>query len=132
MHDVDRLSLQQHVRFTGYVNEEELPALLSAAVLFVYPSVYEGFGLPPLEAMACGTPVITSNVSSLPEVVGDAAVLVDPYDIDALSSAMVRVLSDATLRDTLREKGLARSKMFSREETARQTLQVYEAVSGRS
>jgi glycosyltransferase involved in cell wall biosynthesis len=129
---VERLSLQRYVTMTGYVSEQDLPALLSGAVAFVYPSLYEGFGLPPLEAMACGTPVITSNVSSLPEVVGDAAILVDPYDTEALSSAMLKLISDTDLRHVLREKGLARAKLFSWDETARQTLRVYEQVCGRS
>jgi glycosyltransferase involved in cell wall biosynthesis len=120
--------LEHKVIFTGYVPEADLPALYNGADLFVFPSLYEGFGLPPLEAMACGTPVVTSNASSLPEVVGDAAITVDPYDVDALTSAMRRVLADPCLRDELRQKGLARASEFTWERTARQTLAVYRQV----
>ena len=125
-----RPGLERRVVFTGYVPEADLPALYSAADLFVFPSLYEGFGLPPLEAMACGTPVVCSNSSSLPEVVGDAAVTVDPYDVEALAQAMHRVLSDANLRDELRAKGLARTAQFTWERTARETWRVYEKVLG--
>ena len=99
--------------FSGYVEEEDLPTLYSGAVAFVFPSLYEGFGLPALEAMACGTPVITSNTTSLPEVVGDAAVLVDPLDVDELCEAMSKVLDDESLRTELRLKGLMRAAEFS-------------------
>ncbi|WP_165360661.1 glycosyltransferase family 1 protein [Candidatus Chloroploca sp. Khr17] len=122
---VRRLGLEPNIHVTGYVAEEDLPALYSGADLFVFPSLYEGFGLPPLEAMACGTPVVTSNVSSLPEVVGDAALTVDPYDVTALARAMERALTDATLRTDLRAKGLARAAQFTWERTARETLEVY-------
>jgi glycosyltransferase involved in cell wall biosynthesis len=94
----------------------------------VYPSLYEGFGLPPLEAMQCGTPVITSNSSSLPEVVGDAAVMVDPHDVDALGAAMLAVLRDAALRESLRAKGLARAAAFTWERTAACTIAAYRAA----
>jgi glycosyltransferase involved in cell wall biosynthesis len=124
--EVARLGLESDVIFTGPMPHDELPALFSGAELFVYPSLYEGFGLPPLEAMACGTPVITSNVSSLPEVVGDAALLVDPLDVGELAKAMRRVLSDGELHEQMRMKGLKRAKQFTWEETARRTLQVYE------
>ncbi len=123
-----RPGLERRVVFTGYVPEAALPALYSAADLFVFPSLYEGFGLPPLEAMACGTPVVCSNSSSLPEVVGDAAVTVDPYDVEALAQAMHRVLSDANLCDELRAKGLARAAQFTWERTAQETMKVYESV----
>ncbi|MER3422187.1 MAG: glycosyltransferase family 1 protein [Nitrospiraceae bacterium] len=125
---VSELSLEKDVRFLGYVPDEELPALMSGAELFVYPSLYEGFGLPPLEAMACGTPVVTSNVSSIPEVVGDAALMVDPYDVEGLAEAMQRALMDKDLREDMRIKGLARAKLFSWERTACETLKVYEEV----
>jgi glycosyltransferase involved in cell wall biosynthesis len=98
----------------------------------VWPSFYEGFGLPPLEAMACGTPVITSQVSSLPEVVGDAATLVNPEDVDGLTVAMWRVLSDENLRRAMRAKGLKRAQTFSWERAARETLSVYQRVAGKS
>lgn len=125
----NRLDLGERVRFLGPVDDDSLPALYSAATALVFPSLYEGFGLPALEAMACGTPVVCSNASSLPEVVGDAAMLVDPYDVDAWSEAMARVLSGEALRSELRRKGLARAAQFTWERTARATLAVYaEAV----
>ena len=125
---VEELELEKHVKFLGYVPDDVMPALMSGAEIFIYPSLYEGFGLPPLEAMACGTPVITSNVSSLPEVVGDAALMVDPHDVVALADAMHRVLTDRELREEMRRRGLERANEFSWEETARQTLRVYEEV----
>lgn len=125
---IDKLNLQNDVVFTGYVADEDLPALYNAADLFVYPSIYEGFGLPPLEAMACGTPVITSNTSSLPEVVGDAGIMIDPPDVDGLADAMHEVLTNEGLREDMIKKGLERAKMFSWEKCARETLEVYEEV----
>jgi glycosyltransferase involved in cell wall biosynthesis len=124
----DKLNLQNDVIFTGYILDEDLPALYNAADLFVYPSIYEGFGLPPLEAMACGTPVITSNTSSLPEVVGDGGITVDPYDVDGLAEAMYEILNNDGLREDMIKKGLERAKMFSWEKCARETLKVYEEV----
>lgn len=127
--EVDRviaeLQLDNTVRFLGGVRNEELVYLYNAASAFVLPSFYEGFGLPPLEAMACGTPVIVSNVSSLPEVVGDAGLLVAPDDVEELAVAMSRVLTDTTLREELRNKGLKRARTFSWERAARETLAVY-------
>jgi len=120
--------LHNDVIFTGYLPDEDLPALYNGADLFVYPSLYEGFGLPPLEAMACGTPVITSNTSSLPEVVGNAGIKVDPQDVDQLSDAIYHVLTDENLRLSLIEKGLERSKQFSWERTATETWKVYDEV----
>lgn len=125
---VARLGLEPYVSFTGYVAEEDLPALYAGAALFVFPSLYEGFGLPVLEAMACGTPVVTSNVSSLPEVAGDAALPVNPFDVETIADAMRRVLADPALAAHLRERGLARARQFSWERTARETLAVYERV----
>lgn len=118
----------QDIRLLGYVPEEELAALYGGAFAFLYPSLYEGFGLPPLEAMACGTPVITSNVSSLPEVVSDAAIMVEPYDVDKLAETMYEVLNDEELRQKMSKKGLERAKMFSWEKTTSRTLQVYEEI----
>ncbi|MCL4487634.1 MAG: glycosyltransferase family 4 protein [Chloroflexi bacterium] len=120
--------LQEDVLLPGVALDQEIPALMSGAELFVYPSSFEGFGLPVLEAMACGTPVITSNVTSLPEVAGDAAVMVNPGDSAELAQAMRCVLQDAVLRKELQERGLARSRLFSWERTARETLQVYERI----
>ena len=111
--------------FTGFVAEEDLAALYSGAVAFVFPSLYEGFGLPALEAMACGTPVITSSTTSLPEVVGDAALLVDPMDPDALRDAMSTILSDHSLRADLRRKGLLRATEFSWTRCAELTAGAY-------
>jgi len=125
---IDKLNLQNDVVFTGYVSDEDLPALYNAADLFVYPSIYEGFGLPPLEAMACGTPVITSNTSSLPEVVRDAGIMVDPSDVNGLADAMHEVLTNESLRANMVKKGLEREEMFSWEKCARETLEVYEEV----
>lgn len=122
------LNLDNEVHFTGYVEHSDLPALYSAAEAFVFPSLYEGFGLPPLEAMACGTPVVTSNISSLPEVVGDAALTVDPYDVGALARAIERTLTDEALRKDLRRRGPARSAQFTWEQTARKTTEVYERL----
>ncbi len=114
--------------FTGYVADADLPDLYAGADLFVYPSLYEGFGLPVLEAMACGTAVVTSTTSSLPEVAGDAAALVEPTDVKALAEAMLRLLQDAPAREALAAKGLARARTYSWERTARETIQVYEQV----
>jgi len=111
--------------FTGYVAEEDLASLYSGAMAFVFPSLYEGFGLPALEAMACGTPVITSNTTSLPEVVANAALTVDPTDDDELCEAMSTILSDHSLREELTRRGLARAAAFSWKKCAEQTSQVY-------
>jgi glycosyltransferase involved in cell wall biosynthesis len=99
--------------------------------VFVFPSLYEGFGLPPLEAMASGAPVITSNVSSLPEVVGDAAVLIDPYDPEAIADAIRRVLSDEALRQQLKERGQVRAKHFSWDRSVRRVHEIYQEVLAR-
>lgn len=116
------------VVMTGYVPETDLPALYSGALCFIYPSFFEGFGLPPLEAMKCGAPVIVGNATSLPEVVGDAALKVDPFDVSAIAWAMDQLIKDAELRQELSAKGLARARLFDWKETARKTLAVYEQV----
>lgn len=121
----------ERVRFLGEVPEEDLPALYSMAALFVFPSLNEGFGLPPLEAMACGTPVVTSNTTALPEVAGDAAVMVDPTDAGQIRDAIDTVLGSRALREELREKGLIRAGQFSWETTAKKTMQVYREVLSR-
>ena len=126
---VEDLGLQDEVYFPGYVADEDLPALYTLADLFAFPSLYEGFGLPPLEAMACGTPVVTSNVSSLPEVVGDAALTVDPHDVGALANAMRRVLNEPALRNAMVRRGLAQAQGFTWSRAAGELLHVYhEAV----
>jgi glycosyltransferase involved in cell wall biosynthesis len=127
---VARLGLGERVRFTGYVPDADLPALYSGAACFCYPSLYEGFGLPPLEAMACGTPTITSNVSSLPEVVGDAAITVDPTSVPDLTAALRRLLPDPAARQQYRACGLQQAARFSWDRTARDTRAVYDAVLG--
>lgn len=125
---VDELFLKDQVVFLDYVREENLPYLYSEAVAFVFPSLYEGFGLPPLEAMACGCPVIVSNAASLPEVCGDAAYYVNPYDVQSISKGIYEVLVDDKLRQNLREKGLERAKLFSWEKSAKEHLKVFEVV----
>jgi glycosyltransferase involved in cell wall biosynthesis len=125
---VHRYKLHKEVRFLGYVNDETLAILYRLASLFVFPSLYEGFGLPPLEAMACGAPVVTSNVSSLPEVADDAAVLVNPYEVDSIVEGMRRVLSDPALAADLRQKGLVRARHFSWERSVTRTLDIYRLV----
>jgi len=125
---VVKLGIKDHIIFTGFISNEELPLLLSGADLFVFPSLHEGFGIPLLEAMACGTPVITSNLSSLPEVVADAALLVDPYNVNAISNAMYTLLSDHVLRKELKEKGLIRVKQFSWEKTGKEILRIIETL----
>jgi glycosyltransferase involved in cell wall biosynthesis len=122
---VHRYKLHKHVRFLGFQSEETLAILYRLAAVFVFPSLYEGFGLPPLEAMASGTPVVTSNLSSLPEVAGDAALLVDPYDVAAIRDAIRRVLTEPALREDLRRKGLVRAKQFSWEQSVSRTRQIY-------
>ncbi len=124
---VQQLQLTDRVRFLHNVSDDDVPALLSGALAFVFPSRYEGFGLPPLEAMACGAPVISSNAASLPEVVADAGLLVEPQ-VERLREAMQRAVDDPVLRDKMRERGLQRAALFSWQETARQTLAVYERV----
>jgi glycosyltransferase involved in cell wall biosynthesis len=123
---VERLGLSEAVLLPGFVPHGELPLWYSAADIFVYPSLYEGFGLPVLEAMACGTPVITSNVSSLPEVAGEAGLLVDPTDAEALAEALRQVWRDADLRQEMRTRGLAQAARFSLAALARQTMTVYQ------
>ena len=125
---VHKYKLHKHVRFFGFVPDKTLAVLYRLADVFVFPSLYEGFGLPPLEAMASGTPVITSNVSSLPEVVGDAAFLIDPYEPESIAEAMRRVLTDSTLRNDLRRKGLVRAGEFSWDRSVRRVREIYEEV----
>jgi glycosyltransferase involved in cell wall biosynthesis len=122
--------LTGQVRTLGYVPQDDLPVLYSGAALMAYPSLYEGFGLPPLEAMGCGCPVLTSNVSSLPEVVGDAACMVDPLNIDGMSAALVRILEDSGERRRLRSSGLERAKQFHWDRCALLTFSAYEKALG--
>jgi len=123
---VAELGLQQHVLFPGFVPDDELPALLSGALVFAFPSLYEGFGFPVLEAQACGSPVLTSTTSSLPEVAGEAALLVDPMSIEAIAAGLLRLVTDPILREHLRSAGFANVQRFSWERCARETLLVLE------
>lgn len=127
---VAELGLERDVRFLGFVPEDQLPHWYNAARLFAYPSVYEGFGLPVLEAMACGTPVITSNVASLPEVAGDAAEMVDPHDHAALAAAVQRVLDDDGRHESMRAAGIAQAARFTWARMAEQTVRSYERAIG--
>jgi glycosyltransferase involved in cell wall biosynthesis len=126
--EVDKQGLQGRVHFPGFVAEADLPALYSAATIFVYPSLYEGFGLPALEAMACGLPVIASNQSSLPEVVGKAGLLVNPGEVEAIAAAISRLLEDEALRQALSSAGLARAAEFTWARMASQLVELYQQV----
>jgi glycosyltransferase involved in cell wall biosynthesis len=123
---LDALQLRNYVRFIGFADDADLPALYSEALCLAFPSLYEGFGLPILEAMACGTPVITSKVSSMPEAAGDAALLIDPHDVDALTDALRRVISDSTLREDLVQRGYTQAARFTWDAAARKLLAVYD------
>ncbi len=125
---VEALGLSGRVIFTGYVADDDKAALLSGATALVYPSLYEGFGLPVLEAMACGTPVLTSDVSSLPEVAGDAALLASPLDTEAIAAGMARLVADAGLRHALVERGFLQIRRFSWAQAARQVLEAIESI----
>jgi glycosyltransferase involved in cell wall biosynthesis len=116
------------VLFVDHPSQGDLARFYSAADVFVFPSLYEGFGMPPLEAMACGAPVAASNAASLPEVVGDAALLFDPLDVEAIAATILRVLGDEALAGDLRARGLARAAQFTWERAARDTAAVYERV----
>ncbi len=124
------LGLYKDVSFTGFISDEEVVLYYSNARCLLLPSLYEGFGFPPLEAMACGCPVVTSNTSSLPEVVGEASIMVNPYDTDSLAQAMREVLTNSKLRDNMVRKGLEQSKKFSWEKAAEQTQEVYKKLVG--
>lgn len=126
--EVKNLELQRDIIFTGYIPDEELLYIYNGADLLVYPSLYEGFGLPPLAAMACGVPVVAANTSSVPEVVADAGILINPYNVEELAQAIMNVLNDSGLRENLIQKGLLRSKQFSWEKCARETLEVYREI----
>jgi glycosyltransferase involved in cell wall biosynthesis len=125
---IQELDLENFVIFVDHPPEEDLVAFYNLADIFVYPSMYEGFGMPPLEAMACGTPVVCSNAASLPEVVGDAAVTLDPDDTQVWVAAIERVLNDTALQSDLRERGLKRARQFTWERTAQKTLEVYQEL----
>lgn len=121
----EEFKLEDKIIFTGYVPEEDASAIYSCASAFIFPSLYEGFGIPPLEAMACGTPVIASNTSALPEVVGNAGILVNPLDIENIAFEMDRLINDDKLKKEYSEKGLTQAKRFSWEESAKKALEIY-------
>ena len=123
---IDKSALQSRIKIIGYVPQDDLPALYSAASCLAYPSLYEGFGIPPLEAMACGTPVVTSNTTSLPEVVGEAALSVHPEGTEALAEALKQLVEDKELREELRQRGFQQAAQFSWERTAALTWKTYE------
>ena len=126
-----RARASDRIRFVSHVPDEDVVPLLNRCDVFLFPSLYEGFGLPPLEAMACGAPVITSGTSSLPEVVGDAAITVQPESLNEIATALRRVLADSALRDELGKKGIERAKQFAWNTTASLTLQVYRALNSK-
>lgn len=121
-HAALRLGILERVVFTGLIPEHDLPAYYRGAEVVTMPSLYEGFGLPPLEGMACGIPVVVSNTTSLPEVVGDAGVLVDPLDVDSISHGLTQALTDSTLRASLRARGLARARLFTWDDVAARVI----------
>ncbi len=127
---IQETGMEEFVRFTGFAEEDDLPALYSGAVCCALPSLYEGFGIPVLEAMACGTPVVTSNISSLPEVAGDAGLLVNPYDVEELTEALQRLIEDSELRNDLIQRGFAQAKRFTWAESARHLRDIYQGMLG--
>ena len=124
----NELKMESHIIFTGFVPEDHLPVFYNSCDTFIYPSFYEGFGLPPLEAMNCGTPVIASKLTSIPEVVGDGGILIDPYDLSEISMAIGNLLGNESLRAELSSKALLRASKFSWQNTAQSTLKVYERI----
>jgi glycosyltransferase involved in cell wall biosynthesis len=128
--EISRLQLGEKVRYIGYVERKDLPTLYQLATLFVYPSLYEGFGFPPLEAMACGVPVLCSNTSSFPEVVGDAAIMVDPHDVGQMGKELERLLGNPVLRDEMGTRGLGQAERFGARRMAEETLKVLEEAAG--
>lgn len=127
-----RLGIEGQLHFAGYISRENLPGVYVAARALLYPSLYEGFGLPPLEAMGCGTPVLASNVSAMPEVIGDAGVLINPCDVQEMAEGILRIAQDETLRQRMVERGLERAQRFRWDEAAHQTLSVIEQAGGYS
>lgn len=129
--EIKQNNLEERVYFTGYVGEEDLVSLYNEAMFFIYPSIFEGFGLPVLEAMACGTPVITSDITSIPEVAGDACYMLDPFNVDEIEKALVLFSENADLRKEYSMKGLEQAKKFDWKITAKQTEKVYEELCGK-
>jgi len=131
LEEVRRQNLADRVRFIGFVDEQDLPALYSASAMFVFPSLYEGFGLPILEAMACGVPVLASDASSLPEVAGNAAMLLSPHNQAHWTAAMLKLVEDVELRTRLIDAGLVQARHFRWQDSARQLLSIYEQLLAR-
>lgn len=129
---IDKFGLRNEVIYLGYVEQKDMPLLYNLCSFFIYPSLYEGFGLPVLEAMACGKAVITSNVSSLPEIVDNVGLLVNPYNAEELYQAMARLIEDASLREDFGKRGLERSKVFSWDKLAKETIDIYEKTAHNS
>ena len=129
---IERLRAEDYIRCLGYVPDDDLPLLYNGAEVFIFPSLHEGFGIPVLEAMACGTPVMTSNVTAMPEIAGGAAMLVDPFNVNEMTNSIREILANENLRKDLSEKGQARAKSFSWLATARKTLDIYEEVGNRT
>jgi glycosyltransferase involved in cell wall biosynthesis len=129
---IERLRAEDFIRCLGYVPDDDLPLLYNGAEVFIFPSLHEGFGIPVLEAMACGTPVMTSNVTAMPEIAGGAAMLIDPFNVNEMTDSMREILANESLRKDLSEKGQARAKSFSWLATARKTLDIYEEVGNRT
>ena len=127
---IEALGIKSAVHFTGYLPFEHLPAIYNLGDFFAFPSLYEGFGLPVVEAMACGIPVLTSNTSSLGEIAGDAAETIDPLDTEAMTDAIIRLATDADLRRDRSERGLQRARSFSWAQTAKEMLAVYQRAAG--
>lgn len=125
---VETLNLENDVIFTGYVKQADAPILLRGAKVFLFPSIYEGFGMPPLEAMACGTPVLASNTASLPEVVGDAGILVDPFSIESIQQGMKLLLENKMVREELSKKGLERARQFTWANSLQGLQKVFETL----
>ena len=127
---VKEQGIEAYVIFTGYLADEDVPLLMKGAIAFVFPSLYEGFGMPVLEAMACGTPVITSNAASLPEVVGQAGLLVNPYNVTEIAEAMERVIKDDIMRNTMRSKGLIQVRNYTWKNSAEKMKKLYHQLAG--
>ena len=126
---VKELKLEEKIIFTGYIDADEPPVLLNGALAFLFPSLYEGFGIPPLEAMACGTPVLTANAASLPEVVGTAGILADPYSEDEIADGILKLCRDRALREKLSKDGIERAAGFTWEKGAEILLDVFASTS---
>lgn len=125
---IDELKLKENIIFTGFIDEEDKPFLFAGAKIFIYPSIYEGFGIPVLESISCGIPTITSNISSLPEVVGDAAILINPLNVDELFLSMQKVLNDKNLYNLLKRKSILQANKFNWNKTAQETIKIYNGL----